>query len=259
MSERRALLRTPSPSLARCELTHIDRVEIDIDRALEQHHAYAALLTRLGAEVTILGPLADHPDSCFVEDAALAFPECFVLTLPGAASRRSEPAQLRPALPADRPVVTLTGSGTIDGGDVLHIGRAMFVGLTSRTNADGIEALRQSLTLHGYSVIAVPGDAALHLKTAVTAASDQCVLINPNLIDRAVFAAYDQIECDPTEPFAGNCLRVGDTLVMQADHSRTADRLRAAGFAVESADVSEFAKAEAGLTCLSLLIPPRAR
>lgn len=252
----RALLRTPSPALAQCELTHIDRVEIDIDRALSQHRAYAELLSRLGAEVTILEPLTDYPDSCFVEDAALAFPECFVLTSPGAVSRQGEPAILRSALSNDRPVLTIDLPATIDGGDVLQVGKALFVGLTSRTNSAGISSLRALIAPFGYSVTAVPGDAALHLKTAVTAASENCVLINPGWVDRSLFARFDQIECDPTEPFAGNCLRVCETLVMQAVHPRTADRLRAKGLAVESVDVSEFAKAEAGLTCLSVLIPP---
>lgn len=252
----RALLRTPSPALADCELTHIDRIEIDIDRALAQHRAYAALLTRLGVKVTILDPLADFPDSCFVEDAALAFPECFVLTSPGATARQGEPAIMREALPADRAIFSIGLPATIDGGDVLQIGKSVFVGLTSRTNAAGIDALRLAIARFGYSVTAVPGDAALHLKTAVTAASDGCVLINPALVDRSFFAAFDQVECDRAEPFAGNCLQVGETLVMQSAHPRTAERLRAGGFAVESIDVSEFAKAEAGLTCLSLLIPP---
>ena len=252
----RALLRTPSPALAECELTHIERVEIDIDRALDQHRAYAALLARLGVEVTILDPLRDYPDSCFVEDAALAFPECFVLTSPGVASRQGEPAIMRGSLPDDRPIVTLSLPGTIDGGDVLTVGKAVFVGLTSRTNKAGVEALAAALAPFGYSVTGVPGEAALHLMTAVTAPDDSTVLINPALIDRNVFAAFDQIECDPAEPFAGNCLRLGGTVVMQSAHPRTAALLAARGYAVETVDVSEFAKAEAGLTCLSLLIPP---
>ena len=252
----RALLRAPSPSLAQCELTHIDRVPIDIDRALGQHRAYADLLVDLGIAVTVLDPLPDYPDSCFVEDAALAFADGFVLTSPGAASRRAEPALLRASLPDDRPVLSIDLPGTLDGGDVLYVGKSVFVGLTSRTNAAGIDALRAALAPFGYSVTAVPGDAALHLKTAVTAASDHCVLINPAWVDRTLFTAFDQIEADPAEPFAGNCLRVGDTLVMQVAHPRTADRLRAKGFRVETVDVSEFAKAEAGLTCLSVLIPP---
>ena len=254
--ELRALLRTPSPALAQCELTHIDRVEINIDRALAQHRTYAALLTRLGVKLTILDSLADYPDSCFVEDAVLAFPECFVLTSPGAASRQGEPAIIGDSLPGDRPVLTLGLPETIDGGDVLQVGKSVFVGLTSRTNAAGIDALRQAIARFGYSVTAVPGEAALHLKTAVTAASNDCVLINPALVDRTFFAAFDQVECDPAEPFAGNCLRVGDTLVMQVSHPLTVNRLRAKGFRVETVDVSEFAKAEAGLTCLSVLIPP---
>ena len=252
----RALLRMPSPALAECELTHIERVAIDLDRAAEQHQAYAALLAKVGVDITILDPLAQFPDSCFVEDAALAFPECFVLTSPGVASRRGEPAELRVHLPADRSILTIETPATIDGGDVLTVGRSVFVGLTSRTNAAGVEALGAALAPYGYSVTGVPGDAALHLKTAVTAPDDRTVLINPALIDRNVFAAFDQIECDPSEPFAGNCLRLGDTVVMQSAHPRTAALLAARGFAVKGVDVSEFAKAEAGLTCLSLIIPP---
>ncbi len=252
----RALLRAPSAALANCELTHIDRLEIDIDRALNQHRAYADLLVDLGIAVIVLDPLPDFPDSCFVEDAALAFSDCFVLTSPGAASRRAEPALLRGALPTDRPILSIGLPGTLDGGDVLCVGKAVFVGLTSRTNSAGIDALRTALAPFGYSVTAVPGNAALHLKTAVTAASDHCVLINPAWVDRSLFAAFDQIEPDPAEPFAGNCLRVGDTLVMQVSHPLTVNRLRAKGFRVETVDVSEFAKAEAGLTCLSVLIPP---
>lgn len=257
MSERvRAVLRMPSASLSQCELTHIDRIPIDIERALGQHRAYADLLARLGAEVTILDPLPAYPDSCFVEDAALAFRECFVLTSPGVESRRAEPAMLRGALPGDRPVLAIDHPATIDGGDVLRVGTAVFVGLTSRTNTAGIAALRTAVAPFGYTVTAVPDDAALHLKTAVTAASDACVLINPAWVDRTLFAAFDQIEVDPAEPFAGNCLAIGGSLVMQQAHPRTAGRLAARGFAVASVDVSEFAKAEAGLTCLSLLIPP---
>ena len=252
----RALLRTPSPALIDCELTHIERVAIDLGRAADQHRDYADLLTSLGVQVTILDPLAAFPDSCFVEDAALAFPECFVLTSPGVASRRGEPALLQGHLPGDRPVLSIDMPATIDGGDVLTVGTSVFVGLTSRTNVAGVEALGAALAPFGYSVTGVPGDAALHLKTAVTAPDDRTVLINPALIDRNVFAAFEQIECDPSEPFAGNCLRVGTTVVMQSAHPRTAAVLAARGFAVESVDVSEFAKAEAGLTCLSLIIPP---
>jgi dimethylargininase len=237
--------------LERAELTHIDRVAVDPARALAQHAAYRAALTRAGAQVTLLPALADYPDCCFVEDTAVILPELTIVTRPGALSRRGEIDAIAPHLPADRPQLVITAPGTIDGGDVMVVGRDIFIGLTLRTNAEAVRQVADGVARYGYRVIGVPLAKALHLKTAVSALADDLVLVNSEWLDPAIFGRR-HIASAPGEPFAGNSLTVGNT-VFHATGAATLARIAAAGFAVEFLDISEFAKAEAGLTCLSLV------
>ena len=245
-----ALARLPGP-LDRAELTHIDRVAVDMEKALVQHQAYRAALARAGAQVTLLPALADHPDCCFVEDTAVILPEVTIVTRPGAASRRGEIAAIMPHLPADRPQIIITARGTIDGGDVMVVGRDIFIGLTLRTNAEAVRQVADAVAAFGYRVTGVPLATALHLKTAVSALADDLVLVNTDWLDPAIFGRR-HIASVGGEPFAGNSLTIGNT-VFHATGERTLARIAAAGFAVEFLDISEFAKAEAGLTCLSLV------
>ena len=248
------LTRRPSAGLANGELTYLGRQAIDLDLAVRQHAAYRAAIASTGA--TLIDAPADEafPDSTFVEDAVLAFPECLVLTRPGAASRRDEPERLRPYLPDDRPLFRLDGSATLDGGDVLRIGRTLFVGLSTRTNVAAIDGLREIMGPHGYAVAAVRVTGALHLKTAVTAPADDLLLANPEWVDLSAFGDRRALAVAPDEPFAANCLRIGERLFLQTSHGGTAARLQAAGLDVEGLDISEFAKLEAGLTCMSVVI-----
>ncbi len=245
-----ALTRLPGP-LDRAELTHIDRVAVDMDAALDQHAAYRAALARAGAQVTLLPALADFPDCCFVEDTAVMLPELTIVTRPGAQSRRGEIAAIMPHLPADRPQLVIMAPGTIDGGDVMVVGRDIFIGLTRRTNAAAVQQVAHGVAAYGYRVTGVPLARALHLKTAVSALADDLVLVNTDWLDPIIFGRR-HIASAPGEPFAGNSLTVGNT-VFHATGERTLALIAAAGFAVEFLDISEFAKAEAGLTCLSLI------
>jgi len=255
-----AITRRPSPRLAECELTHMAREPIDAGLAERQHAAYRAALAACGLAVVDLPALDEHPDGCFVEDVAIALPELFVLTRPGAASRRGEVDALAACLGDDRPVERLAGPATLDGGDVLAIGRHLFVGRSTRTNEAGVAALAAIVRRHGYSVTAIEVPGALHLKTAATALADDLVLINPAWVPPDRFAPMRHLAVAADEPFAGNSLRAGRRIVMQASHARTAETIGRTGFAVDLVDISEFAKAEAGLTCMSILVPdPRAR
>lgn len=250
----RAIVRQPSPLMAdSCELTHVERSPIDMDKALSQHHGYAAALKGLGAAITILPPLAGHADCAFVEDPLLVLPELVIATRPGALSRRAEGASLLTAAPQDRPLAVMDGAATLEGGDVLRVGRTLYVGHGTRTNAAGIEALRQLTAPHGYSVVAVSVPGALHLKTALTALAPDLFVANPAWLDTGQLVGTRIINVDPAEPFAANILPVGGVILSAAAHPRTSDSIRTAGFSVHSVDISEFAKAEAGLTCLSLL------
>jgi dimethylargininase len=249
----RALTREVSPSIARCELTHMSRVAIDMEVAKAQHAAYQRALGALGCVVDRIAADATMPDSVFIEDTAVVFDEIAVLTRPGAPSRQREIKGVREALREFRTIATIEAPGTMDGGDVLVIGRSVFVGASGRTNAEGIDQFRRHLAPFGYSVEPVPVTGCLHLKSAVTALSEGQVLINPEWLDASLFNRYEQIAVDGAEPYAANVVRVGSSLLYPDAFARTCERLTRAGFEVTTVDVSELAKAEGAVTCCSLL------
>ena len=248
-----AILRAPAPSLAEGERTHLGRAPIDFPLALTQHAAYAAALHDCSVAVTVLPALPHHPDACFVEDTAIILPELSVLTRPGAPSRADEPAAIAPHLPADRPTARLP-DGRLDGGDVLVAGKLVLVGLSSRTDVDGATALADQLAPHGYRVETIPMPAALHLKTAMTALGSDTLVVNRGWVPEPPLGMR-VIDAQPSEPFGANLLWVNGHAFAQAAAPRTAELVARAGFDVSPLDISEFAKAEAGLTCLSLLVP----
>ncbi|WP_158883866.1 arginine deiminase family protein [Rhodanobacter sp. L36] len=249
-----AITREVSPAMARCELSFVAREPIDIARAADQHRDYMHALETLGCRVVTLSVQRDLPDSVFVEDVAIVIDELAVMTRPGAESRRPEVASVAAALKKFRPLATIEAPGTIDGGDVMRMGRAFYVGESARSNASGIAQLRALVAPHGYTVQGVPTRGCLHLKSAVTQLSDDTVLLQPDWVDREPFADYRIIDIDPAEPHAANVVRVDDGLLMPASFPRTRERLLGAGFKVISVDVSELQKAEGAVTCCSLLL-----
>ncbi len=250
-----ALVRPVSASLARCELTHLARSPLDVGRAREQHARYVEALAELGCPVEWLAEAPEHPDAVFVEDAAVVVDELAVVARPGAISRRGETADVATALARHRPLARIEPPGTLDGGDVLRVGRRVFVGRSERTDAAGRAQLRALLEPHGYAVEEVAVTGCLHLKSAVTEVAEGTVLANPGWIDLARLGDLDVIAVDPAEPFAANALRVGTTVVLPAAFPRTRRRLEARGLDVRPVPADELAKAEGGVTCCSILIP----
>jgi dimethylargininase len=248
-----AITRAVSPAIIHCELSFIDRRPIDLARAQEQHHAYETLLEKLGARVVSLPAEPDLPDSMFVEDPAIVLDELAVILPLGTESRRREAASLAQALSKYRRVAYITLPGTLEGGDVLRIDRKLFVGLTKRSNGEGICQLSGILEPLGYEVIAVPVTGCLHLKSAVTYLGGNTLLANRGWFETAPFARYDCIDVDPAEPHAANALALGGTVIFPASFPRTRERIEAQGFSVTPLDISELQKAESGLTCSSLL------
>jgi dimethylargininase len=254
-----AITRGVSPALARCLLTFKSREPIDLERAIAQHRAYQDLLRDLGLDVNEIEADPELPDCCFIEDTAIVLDEVAVVTCPGAPSRRPETEVVAAALAPHRRLVRMTAPDHADGGDVLVVGRRIFAGLSRRTGPAGVTALAEAVRPSGYSVTPVRVHGCLHLKSAITAASDQTLLVNPDWIDLSVFRGFDLLEVAPEEADAANVLRVGRTLVAAAGFPRTADRLRARGFDVTTVDISEFQKAEGGVTCKSLLLDVAAK
>jgi dimethylargininase len=253
-----ALTRAVSPAFARCELTHLARQPIDWRRATRQHARYERALAALGLLVQRLPPAPVCPDAVFVEDTAVVLDEVAVIARPGAPSRRPETATVARALAAYRPVRRITAPGTLDGGDVLQVGRRVFVGASARSNAAGRGQLRALLARYGYRVIDVPVTGCLHLKSAVTVVADRTLLFQRAWVEADAFRGLELIDVDPAEPFAANALRVGDTVLLPTAHRKTRRRLEVRGLVVRGVDVSELAKAEGGVTCCSLVVSPGA-
>lgn len=243
-----------SPAIARCELTHLERAPIDYARAVQQHAAYESALARAGCELVQLDVEPEMPDSVFVEDCAVVARGLAVICQPGAASRRAEVDSVAAALERWMPVVRLQGTATLDGGDVLRLGRTLYVGRSARSNEEGVRQLRAAVAACAMDVVTVELRDALHLKTAVTAISDDTLLVQPRWVDSRAFAGWRVLEVDPAEPFAANTLRVASTLIVPEAHPRTAALCVPFVDEVVSVPADELAKAEGGVTCCSILV-----
>lgn len=246
-----ALTRSVSPAINLCEIGFIERQEIDLTKANEQHRHYEALLAGLGAAVVSLPAEPDYPDSVFVEDPAVVVDEIAVMTRMGAASRRGESASLARALERYRPLCWMREPATLEGGDVMRIGKKLYVGTSHRTNRAGIEQLSAELRPLGYTVVPVAVRGALHLKTACCFLGDGAILANRQWLDMEPLAEFRVLDVAPGEGRAANVLSLGGSVIVPECFPRTAAILADAGLRVRTLDVSELMKAEAGVTCSS--------
>jgi dimethylargininase len=248
-----AVTRPVSPSLAQCELTHLAREPIDVARAGAQHGAYEDLLKSLGAEIVRVPASPDHPDAVFIEDTAIVLDEVAVITRPGATSREKETEAVAPVLARYRSLVTLEPPATLDGGDVLTVGRTLYVGRSTRTNPEGIEQLRALVRPFDYHVVPVDFAGCLHLKSAVTLLADRLLLLNPAWVSADAFPGCEAMAVALREPYGANALRIGESVVFPSQYPKTLHALVARGLRVSSIDYRELAKAEGGVSCCSLI------
>lgn len=250
-------VRDVSSRLDRCEVTHVQRSSIDVALARAQHGQFVGTLKSLGVAVISVAALPEQPDGVFVEDAAVVLPEAAVITRPGAVSRQPEVESVAAVLAEHRPVVRIPGPGSLDGGDVLRIGNTLFVGQSGRTNPAGIAALADTVEPFGYEVRPVEVRDCLHLKTACTFVPPHFLAANPAWVDVKAFGDLTVIAVDAKEPFAANTFTLAGTTLVSAAFPKTELRLQKEGISTRRVEISEFHKAEAGLTCLCLLMEPR--
>ena len=248
-----AITRAVSPAISRCELTFLLREPIAYAKAAEQHLRYEELLRECGAQVISLPAEPDLPDSMFVEDPAIVLDELAVILPLGTEARRRETPSMEKALAKFRSIERVTLPGTMEGGDVLRIGRRVFAGMSRRTNEEGVRQLSAILSRRGYEVIPVAVTGCLHLKSAVTSLGQNTLLANRSWFDAAPFDGYEWIDVAPEEPHAGNALTAGDAVIFPASFPKTRARIEARGFRIAPLDISELQKAESGLTCSSLI------
>jgi len=249
-----AITRQVSPRFNECEITHIDRSPINLNIARTQHQGYTQALKDLGCEVLELPAEEALPDSVFVEDTAFILPEVAVITRPGADSRRPETESISRTLKALRELLFIQAPGTVDGGDVLVLGKDIFVGMSTRSNQASVDQMNALLEKFEYHAQGVELHDCLHLKSAVTRVDAGTLLINPNWVDPRHFAKFDLIDIDPSEPFAANCLPVNGEIIFPAAFPKTRAKLEARGYLVRTVQVDELAKAEGAVTCCSLII-----
>ncbi len=248
-----AITRPISPSFANGERTHIDRQPIDLTVANLEHKAYEDALRGLGASVLHAPDAPDQPDAVFVEDTAIVLDEVAVITRPGAPSRRPETIGIAQLLGNYRQLLHLEAPATLDGGDVLRLGRVLHVGRSSRTNNDAIAQLQSLLKPWDYRVVPAQVTGCLHLKSAVTAVGDDRLLINRAWTDASAFAPNDLIDVSDDESFGANALLVRNSVIYPSHLPRTAERLESFGVNVIRTACFEIAKAEGAVTCCSLV------
>jgi len=252
-----AITRQVSPAINQCELTNIERQAIDLSRAQAQHDEYEQAMRSLGVKVVSLPPEPDLPDSVFVEDVAVVLDECALITRPGADSRKPEVESIAKSLSPFRKLFFIQAPGTVDGGDVLTVGKSLYVGLSSRSNRAGIEQMQAFLAPFGYEVRGVEVTGCLHLKSAVTQVGQDLLLVNPAWVDRSAFPGMTFIEVDPSEPYAANAVMIENSLIYPLAFPKTRKRLEAGGLKLVMVDASELAKAEGAVTCCSLILKDR--
>jgi dimethylargininase len=248
-----AITRKVSSALANCELSFIEREPIDMEKARAQHRAYESFLSNLGARVISLPEESELPDSMFVEDPAIVLDEMAVICSLGTESRRKEAPTIAATLEKFRKLAYIKLPGTLEGGDVLRVGKKVFVGITARSNPEGTRQLAVILDHFGYELTAVPVAGCLHLKSAVTSLGRNTLLGNRAWIDARRMQGFEWVDVDATEPHAANALTIGDRVMFPDSFPKTRAIMEARGFNVLPLDISELQKAESGLTCSSLL------
>jgi dimethylargininase len=249
-----AITREVSPSINKCELSFHARQPIDVAKAVAQHKAYQDCLAQLGVRIVSLPAEPDLPDAVFVEDAAVVVDEVAIITNMGAPSRRPEGRTIADMLSRYRPVKFLAEPATPDGGDALRIDRKIFVGLSQRTNREGFSALRHILGAYGYQVKPIEVRDCLHLKSACSYIGNNTVLANRSWIDPVPLREFELVDVPADEPAGANALLIKDVVIIAASFPKTRTSLEQRGFRARTVDLSELQKAEAGITCGSLII-----
>ena len=247
-----AITRRPGPNFASGLTTVRSKGTPDYQLLLKQHRRYVATLVDLGIEVVELPALAEYPDGYFVEDVAVVTPQIAVITNPGAPSRRGEAEFIAFDISRFRETRRISDPGRLDGGDVLQVENHFFIGLSERTNLSGAEQLGGFLEECGHTWSTVPVGAGLHLKSSINYLGENILLVTGDMASENRFSNFDLILVPPLEDYAANTLAVNRHLLTPAGFPRTRAALEQAGMPVIELDVSEVAKMDGGLTCLSL-------
>ena len=248
-----ALTRRVSNAINKCQLTYTERKPIDVEKAQLQHRNFEKYLEKIGVKVISLEADSALPDCTFIEDTTIVTDEIAVIMYMGAIARRAEAEKVVEALEKFRPLKFINDSGTIEGGDVIKVGETLYVGISTRTNLAGINQLAALLAPYSYDIVPVKVTGCLHLSTGATYLGNRTFLINPQWIDASTFKDFDVIAVDANEPFAANTLNLKGKILLPESSVKTSEKISKKGFDVNTLNISELEKAEAGLTCMCVL------
>jgi len=219
---------------------------------LAQHNAYIETLKKVGLHVIELDPLPEYPDAYFVEDVAVVTPDVAVISNPGAAARNGEQHYIEAALAEYRQTATIHPPGTLDGGDVLMVGKHFFIGLSERTNLHGAAQFGAILERFGNTWVSVPVGAGLHLKSSVSWIGGNTLLLSETYAGQPEFESYEQIVIDADESYACNTLWINHHLLAPKGFPKTMKKLKKLSLPIIELETSEVEKMDGGLTCMSL-------
>lgn len=246
-----ALTRGVSPTIDRCQLTFLEREAIDYRKACEQHRKYQDCIRSLGVNLISLPADPDFPDAVFVEDTAVVLEEVAIMGAPARSSRRGEVSSVANVLKRYRPVHFLNPPATLEGGDIVRHGKKLYAGCSGRTNHEGILQLRKAVEPYGYEVTPVRVSGCLHLSTGLSFLGQNMVLVNDGWVDTAPFQGNRILKV--LEPWAANVLRINGAVLMPEAFPRTRRLLEEHGLSIQTVEVSELQKAEAGVTCMIVI------
>ena len=222
-------------------------------KAIKQHIAYVNALKKCGLKVLELDADKNFPDSTFVEDTALLTPSCAIITRPGAATRRGEIAEMKKTiLKYYSTKEEITQPGTVEAGDIMMVGTHFYIGISERTNITGAEQLIRILNKYGMTGSLVHLEKVLHLKTGLSYLENNVLVASGEFLTNAAFKNYDLIEVPENESAAANCIWVNDKVLLSKGYPLTKQKIKDAGYQIIELDISEFAKLDGGLSCLSL-------
>jgi len=248
----KAIVKTPCTNFIK-GITSASLGEPDHRLALKQHKAYVKALEQCGLDVIVLDPDENFPDSVFIEDVCLITPECAVITNPGPASRRDEILGIDSVISeTGLPVEKITDPATLEAGDIMMAGKRYYVGISQRTNPEGAYQLESILKKYGYSVIQVPLESVLHLKTGISYLENNNLLACGEFLTKPQLEGFNILEVEADESYAANSVWINGKVLVPEGFAKTAMMIENAGYEVIEVDVSEFRKLDGGLSCLSL-------
>ncbi len=242
----------------------------DFATARSQHEALCRELEIASAEVVEMPPAPNLSlDAVYAHDASLPTDYGLIALHPGKPNRVAEgPHHASFFATLDIPVLgTITPPGTAEAGDMVWLdSKTLLIGHGYRTNAAGIQQIRDLLASQGVQVFPAPlpygsgPSACLHLMSLISLLDEYTALVDlpwlaVETVELLKSRGFQFIDVEPSErdTLGCNVLALGNKrLLAIAENHSTNARLRQAGFDVRTFPGAELCiNGSGGPTCLT--------